>query len=354
MNDTGGAVENNVYTATQPGRQRRAGYMNTSRLPRDVCARCGKKGHWWSRCVESASLPQYTPMASGPGFVQGVTKNTRSSETYIEVFSRGRHIQALLDSGSEYSLCPLRLARNAKITPITVDFYAANGTKIPIVGMTRIFFNVDGGRRLSANVYITDAVDELIFGFDWLRDNKCEWLFSSSLIVVDGTSIPLHSRETGVSVRRIFVRESIVVPPDCSATVPVRLAYANLHTPQSDWLAEPKQIKPGLLAARSLLPNDDTYASVVLLNVSGTEQSVRCGHSLGVVSPCDTTDNQPNSDIIADGHQSNETIVKCATIGTMTNATPISMVRNDFRTCDQLLIACLRLCRMSNAVVQLN
>ena len=109
----------------------------------------------------------------------------RSSETYIEITTRGRRAQALLDSGSQYSLCPLRFARNAKVSTISTNFFAANGTKIPIVGMTRIFFEVSG-KRLSADVYITEAVDELIFGFDWLRNNNCEWLFSSGRIIVNG------------------------------------------------------------------------------------------------------------------------------------------------------------------------
>ena len=114
------------------------------------------------------------------------------------------------------------------------------------------------------------------------------------------------------------MRESVEVPRDCSVSVPVRLTYANLNTPQFDWLAEPTQVKPGLLAARTLLPNDDTYASILLLNVSGVNQIVSCGHSLGNATPC--VSNTTNNSVASDVDPSTQTLVKCATIDTMTDA----------------------------------
>ena len=64
--------------------------------------------------------------------------------------------------------------------------------------------------------------------------------------------MPLHSRAAKASVRRIFVREPIMIPADFTVNVPVRMAFVNLSTPPSDWVTEPKEVKPGLLAARTL------------------------------------------------------------------------------------------------------
>lgn len=86
------------------------------------------------------------------------------------------------------------------------------------------------------------------------------------------------------------MRETVVIPAETSANVglPVRLLFVNLHEQRADWLTGSQQVKPGLLAARTLLSDDDKYAAVRLINLSGTNQVVRQGHSLGVAVPCTT------------------------------------------------------------------
>jgi len=102
-------------------------------------------------------------------------------------------------------------------------------------------------------------------------------------------SIQLHTPTPASAVRRIFVRESVCIPPDCSANVPVRMPFVNMHTPRSDWITRSSEVRPGLLAARTLLADNDQYAAIRFMNVSGVQQSLRGGHSLGVASPCDPT-----------------------------------------------------------------
>ena len=70
-----------------------------------------------------------------------------------------------------------------------------------------------------------------------------------------------------------------------SVNVPVRLALVNLHEQRADWLTESKEVKPGLLAALTLLNDDDTHAAIRFINLSGVDQVVRQGHSLGVATP---------------------------------------------------------------------
>jgi len=56
------------------------------------------------------------------------------------------------------------------------------------------------------------------------------------------------------------------VPADMSVNVPVRLAFINLHEQRADWLTESKEVKPGLLAAHTLLNDDDTHAAIRFIN----------------------------------------------------------------------------------------
>ena len=96
--------------------------------------------------------------------------------------------------------------------------------------------------------------------------------FGQNRIVINGMRVPLHSRPAKSTVRRIYVREPITITSDSSANVSVRMPFLNLNAPNRDWVTDPKEIKPGLLAARTLLSNDDTHAAILVMNVSGVEQ----------------------------------------------------------------------------------
>ena len=158
---------------------------------------------------------------------------------------RGRKVQALLDTGCERSVCPLRLCKHADITPVHLQLSAANNTVIEVVGKAGLHCKVQGV-KMFVDVYVTEAVDELILGVEFLKENNCQWLFTENHVILNGTSIPVCGRLPRNTVCRVYVREPIIVPADTSVDVPVRLPLVNLRTPKVDWLAESKEVKPGL------------------------------------------------------------------------------------------------------------
>lgn len=192
---------------------------------------------------------------------------------------------SLLDTGCERNICPLRLCKNAIISPVKAELFAANGSPIRIVGATRLFFEIQG-MPLHADVFVTEEIDEMIFGYEFLVQNNCIWTFGQRQIMINGQPVPLHNRQSKTSVRRIYVREPIVIPSDTSVNVPVRMPFVNLHTVESDWITESKPVRPGLLAARTLLSHDDNHAAISFVNVSGVDQSLRQGFALGVATSC--------------------------------------------------------------------
>jgi len=218
----------------QPNRAMRGrgtGRWRARRLPRDVCARCHGHGHWKAECPAAGYRPEpgdfngghfdnptYGSYRGQPAPHVQVMSGVGRSETYIDVTIKGRNLLVLLDTGCEQSVCPLRMCKNAKITPAHAELYAANSTPISVVGTTRLFFEIQGVPS-HADVFVSDDIDELILGYNFLQSNKCEWLFNERRIVINGMSIPLCSRPLKGSVRRIYVREPIVVPNDTSVNV---------------------------------------------------------------------------------------------------------------------------------------
>jgi len=57
--------------------------------------------------------------------------------------------------------------------------YAANISAV--LGKTTICFKV-AGLKLESEFLVSDAVEELIFGADWLKEFDCIWDFSNNLL----------------------------------------------------------------------------------------------------------------------------------------------------------------------------
>jgi len=256
----------------------------------------------------------------GPENLEATSGNVRllsgnnKSETYVDVTMRGHTFQAMLDSGCEMSICPLRMCSSAKIVPVQTKLFAANETPITVLGLTRVFFEIDG-MPLYADMLVSDDVQEFLLGFSFLKQNECEWLFAQNRIVIKGRSVLLRSRPSKGAVRRIYVKESIVIPEDTAVNVPVKLPLQNLRTPRSDWLSEARRIRPELLAARTLLPHSSEYMAIALLNMSGKDLTLRPGLSLGVAtaistelvrpfevdsSACDNIPSSADGDVVSD------------------------------------------------------
>jgi len=75
------------------------------------------------------------------------------------------------------------------------------------------------------------------------------------------------------------------VPAGSSVNVPVKLPVPNLESVSSDWLAEAVKLRPGLLVARTLLPDCDKYAAVPVVDVSGRYQILHSDLCIGQAVP---------------------------------------------------------------------
>ena len=92
----------------------------------------------------------------------------------------GKKIACLLDSGCETSVVGRQLIPDAALKPTEHRLFAANGTAIPLVGQVTLNFTVDGG-QCTADLAVTEAIDEMVLGVDWLTQNRCRWDFGQSV-----------------------------------------------------------------------------------------------------------------------------------------------------------------------------
>ena len=120
-----------------------------------------------------------------------------------------------------------------QVTPSKGRLFAANKTEILLHGEVELPFHVDE-RQLSAVVSVTDVVDELILGIDWLAKNRCAWDFTKGSLQLNGELVKLCGRSSKDKVRRIYAEEDVEIPAWTQAEVPVSVisvSYTHLTLP---------------------------------------------------------------------------------------------------------------------------
>ena len=91
---------------------------------------------------------------------------------------------------------------NELLKPTTQKLYAANGTEIVLVGEVELTL-VLAGHVVTAAVVVSDEVDDLILGPDWLISHRCRWSFARNLIEIYGMAVRLNSRPRQSMLKRI-------------------------------------------------------------------------------------------------------------------------------------------------------
>ena len=115
----------------------------------------------------------------------------------------------------------------------------ANGTEIGLLGEVELTLSMSG-QEVTAAVVISEEVDDLILGIDWLGRHGCRWSFAQNLIEIDGKVVRLISRPRQNMPRRVYAVESVVVPAGHATNVPVTMALSSLHQTTGVWAYWPQ------------------------------------------------------------------------------------------------------------------
>ena len=102
---------------------------------------------------------------------------------YIHAVYRGRKYPVLLDTGCEVSVLSTKILPDLDYNRYDQKLYAANMSSVPILGKAAIVFNIEGS-DIEEEFLVSDAIDELIFGADWLNQNRCLWDFANATLLI--------------------------------------------------------------------------------------------------------------------------------------------------------------------------
>ena len=269
------------------------------------CCTCHKNGHFCRGCNQPGnqlnnSVSQEPPncrsrryRARSGGGLNPPMKVRR--EAYLEIFMGSRKTLALLDSGCEQSVIGRNLIRKVPLEPTSEKLCTADGTDIPLLGETTIELSVSGFRT-SCRVVVTDAITKFILGIEWMKRNQCVWDFGSNSFTIHGYRGNLRCKNAGRPVRRIVLRDEVVVPGLHTIDVPVLVTRSSLGHENQNWGVTTKIKHPDSVVANAVYGSGDVQSFCRIINTSDLPKRLKKGSELGKVEPMEIveTENQTN------------------------------------------------------------
>ena len=203
---------------------------------------------------------------------------TAGNTYYIEIKLGKKRCSGLLDTGSEVTLLPKHLADLSQINRSSRKLKAANGTQINIVGEWRTMVTM-GPLRVAMNFIVSDQIDEVLIGIDWLQEHQCLLSFADLTITLRGYCFPLLKKVYSGTCNRVISEEEVTLPAKSEAVIPSKVVYSNLHRPlPSLCVTDNKECRPGVKTARCLLNiGEGTNLPLRVMNINNEAVTLPAG-----------------------------------------------------------------------------
>ena len=160
----------------------------------------------------------------------------------------------------------------------------ANGSEMYLVGKVRLESQLEL-RRFAIDFVVTPQVGFPILGEGCLQDLELLWDHRLNEVVVERIHNKLRNLPTGrVSTRRIMLQRDMVLPARCQADLTTQVVYQRPTQPsEGTWSTTVDEIRPGVMVARTLVPDLGRDLRVRVLNLIETTLRLIAGQNLGAL-----------------------------------------------------------------------
>ena len=102
---------------------------------------------------------------------------------------------------------------------------------------------------------MSDHIQEVILGHDWLESQEANWNYCEGKLTIDEETHVLVSATRGVFCRRLVAQELVIIPVRSEVYVPTTVIYETLSAAKFDsgngeWMSEAGEFGKGLQASR--------------------------------------------------------------------------------------------------------
>ena len=240
-----------------------------------LCWKCGLPGHIKLNC------PTNNQGVFGSNLFNNINnhetkKKQNKANVYIKVKLLGKEVPCLVDSGCDITFVPKTLTDRfvgLDIKPTSQHVWAANDTPIRISGEAQLPF-VLNGKSLLTPVLISEDVEEVMLGIDWLEDHGCVWDFRSRKLMIDGQQTVTLSRRGHFKCQRVLTQKFHEIPPRSQQDIVARVTLLSMEKPLEDIAVDTHQLKPGVYVGRTLLPSNHRNVKVCIANTTNKSQPI--------------------------------------------------------------------------------
>ena len=211
----------------------------------------------------------------------------------------------LLDSGCEKTLVPLSVVqalRKAYIRPTSFQITCVNDTTLDVVGEVVLPFMLRD-KCIPTPALVTPDVDEIMLGVEWLTEHQCLWDFANGRIFINGTvPVPLTTRRNA-NCRRVYVKESVVLPPRQQVDVVSRTPLLPERTVEPV-IVDTHELGPGVYVARTLMNKGMRDMKVRVINTTSKTQQLDAGRCLRASEPVEIVESTTSDSASSIGNKS--------------------------------------------------
>ena len=255
-----------------------------------TCFHCNRAGHMRFQCPDKEvsnpieSRGRYEPRSFQNSKRINATGTEHDGALYSRFKIHGVERACLIDSGSEVSILPLKWSEGLEVVQSQRKLRAVNGTRITLYGEVETEIEV-GSETIPAFLLVTDQIDTVILGLDWLTANSCKIDFSSNEMLIGDVGVQRHRRTRSDKCRRILVSRTVEVPAKSEINVEGKMVYYDMRFGEETWVTENRNsLHPGIHVAQTLIESNKERPYVRIMNISNSPVELRGGEELCIAS----------------------------------------------------------------------
>ncbi|HSN24140.1 MAG TPA: hypothetical protein VLS45_08230, partial [Methylomicrobium sp.] len=277
-----------------------------------TCYNCGVKGHGYRFCTApkqqrqnsdqpvntNGTAKQVDPPVVGASRGTIVTQEKQAERrVYLRLVVNGCQRKALLDTGSDVTLLPTFAVSGVPVKECVCKISAANGTPIRIRGTATVEAQA-GDHTFQLTGLVTDHVNEVMLGFDFLDSHDATWHFRTGEINLDGYVHKLHNGGPATWCRRVVLQDTCIVPARTEANILTKVVYNDLARiygeDQPRWSTDTRVLRSGLRVPRVLLPDGDVDVPIRVLNTAEHPVTIPAGTVVSPIEPVEVCTDKPD------------------------------------------------------------
>jgi predicted aspartyl protease len=206
INELEKALEKLAVNST-PQTSKPAGDNGTGRNTAQIaCYRFGQIGHLARHCRQKKGQSMTTPSDTEGSHAKPLMNGKSRVKVYMQVKYRSKDYRVLVDAGCDVSILSTRVLLDLQYQPGEYTLFAANMSRAPVLRKAMVTFEI-AGYPIESKFLVSEAIEEFIFGSDWLEQNHCVWDFDSASLVIrslpEPFRIPLIHSTRAACIRRV-------------------------------------------------------------------------------------------------------------------------------------------------------